>query len=186
MSSGVNLEAAKRVVEPNSDFRVMTLSSAQGWFVSWVTDILVYIIVLNLFDEFFNDHIKIESFWISILTAVLFKLLLVLLGEIEHRVHHQLEEQSKAVVITGVFLVLFFGKLAIIEIINAVFDQVELHGILYEVAMILTMIIASGLIWRIFSMLGTDIDRQAAASSIQKAKAETAAVAEPKRRSSKK
>jgi hypothetical protein len=52
-----------------------TITSAQARYASWVADVLVYIVVLNLFVEFV-DAIVIESFWISILTAILLKLLL--------------------------------------------------------------------------------------------------------------
>jgi hypothetical protein len=159
-------EAAARPVEPDSPFRIMTLSDAQGWFISWVTDVLVYIIVINLFAEFFDDHIHIGSFWISILTALLMKSLLVLLGRIEHRVHHRVEERSHWFVVLALFLVIFFGKLAIIEIVNALFEEVELHGILYEVAMIITMIVASGALWKVFEALGTDTNVRGAAATV--------------------
>jgi hypothetical protein len=45
------------------------MSPAQRWFVSWTTDVLIYLVILNLFEEF-SDAITIESFWISLLTAV--------------------------------------------------------------------------------------------------------------------
>jgi len=137
--------------------RLMTITPSQGVFISWVTDILVYIIVLNLFDEFFNDHIHFGSFWISILAAILFKILLVIVGKVEHRVHHSLKSGGHEIAaLVGAYLVLFFGKLAIIRIINSLFEEVHMHGLLYEVAMILTMIIASIVIWKIFDALGKD------------------------------
>ena len=54
---------------------VVTITSEQQRFLSWSADVLVYIVVLNLFVEFV-DAIVIESFWISILTAVLLQALL--------------------------------------------------------------------------------------------------------------
>lgn len=137
--------------------RIMLITPAQGWFVSWVTDILIYIVVLNLFDEFFGDHIHFGSFWISVLAAVLFKILLVIVGKVEHSVHHQFESRGMEILaLVGAYLVLFVGKLAIITIINRLFEQVHMHGLIYEVAMILTMIIASIVVWKIFDALGRD------------------------------
>ena len=51
------------------------MTRAQQRFASWTADVLVYIVVLNLFVDFV-DTIVIDSFWISILTAVLLKLCL--------------------------------------------------------------------------------------------------------------
>lgn len=42
---------------------------------SWTADVLIYVVILNLFDEF-SDAITIESLWISLLTAVVMKILL--------------------------------------------------------------------------------------------------------------
>lgn len=149
--------AAVRPVEQLTGARLLTITRAQGWFISWVTDILVYIVVINLFAEFFPDHIHIGSFWISILAAVLFKILLVIVGKAEHHVHHGLAERGLEVVaVIAAFLVLFFGKLTIIEIINRVFEEVEMHGLLYEASMIITMLIVGALVWKIFDWLGTD------------------------------
>lgn len=144
--------------------RLMLISPAQGWFVSWVTDILIYIIVLNLFDEFFPDHIHFGSFWISILAAVLFKILLVIVGKTEHRVHHALKSRGFEIAsLVGAYLVLFFGKLGIIKLINSLFEEVHMHGLLYEVAMIITMIVASIVVWKIFDALGSDFPSPLAA-----------------------
>ena len=55
--------------------RTVTISRKQDIFVSWTSDVLIYIVVLNLFVEYF-PNVVIESFTISILTAVLLKVLL--------------------------------------------------------------------------------------------------------------
>ncbi len=47
------------------------MTSAQASYVSWMADVLVYIVVVE-----FHHAIVIDSFWISILTAILLKLLL--------------------------------------------------------------------------------------------------------------
>ena len=47
----------------------VVITKKQRIFASWTSDVLVYIVVLNLFVEFV-DAVVIDSFWISILTAV--------------------------------------------------------------------------------------------------------------------
>ena len=63
----------------------VTITENQQRYMSWTSDVLVYIVVLNLFVEFV-DAIVIDSFWISILTAVLLKALLDVVIRLEHRV----------------------------------------------------------------------------------------------------
>lgn len=70
----------------------VTVTKRQRRFLSWATDVLVYIVVLNLFVEF-SDAIVIESFWISILTAVLIAVLLDIVVSLEHRVGEYFGEQ---------------------------------------------------------------------------------------------
>jgi hypothetical protein len=63
----------------------ITITRTQQRFVSWTTDVLVYIVVLNLFVEF-ADSVVIDSFTISIFTAVVLKAMLDLILGFEHRV----------------------------------------------------------------------------------------------------
>ena len=48
---------------------LQTISPAQARFISWVSEVLVDVVVLNLFVEFVHT-VVIDSFYISILTAV--------------------------------------------------------------------------------------------------------------------
>ena len=52
--------------------KAVTLNRAQEWYLSWTVDLLIYTVVLNLFDEYV-EGVTIESFTICILTAVLLK-----------------------------------------------------------------------------------------------------------------
>lgn len=159
------ISPTRRPLEDLLGARLVTITPQQATFISWISDILVYIVVLNLFSEFFPEHIHIGSFWVSILAAVLFKVLLVIVGKADHKVHHSLSERGLEIAaVVGAFLVLFFGKLAIIEIINRLFEEVEMHGLLYEASMIITMIIASMVLWKIFDELGRD---QSAKSAVR-------------------
>ena len=51
----------------------ITITRAQARFVSWVSEVLLDIVVLNLFVEYVRT-IVIDSFAISVLTALLMKL----------------------------------------------------------------------------------------------------------------
>ena len=52
----------------------VVLTKAQENWASWMIDLLIYTIVLNLFDEYVHG-VEIESFTISILTAFLLKVM---------------------------------------------------------------------------------------------------------------
>jgi hypothetical protein len=135
-----------------------TITSAQARYVSWMADVLVYIVVLNLFVEF-HHAIVIDSFWISILTAILLKLLLDALKGVEHGVAGYFRAREGAVYkvlgIVSVFAILFLGKLLILEVVNIVFgDEVELGHFIEVAILIVTMIAVRGGMQRIYETLG--------------------------------
>jgi hypothetical protein len=144
------------VIDRTQDTVVLT--KAQENWASWMIDLLIYTIVLNLFDEFVHG-VEIESFTISILTAFLLKVMLVLLGGVERRVHHYFAAKgttaAKVVGAIAIFVVLFGGKLLILEVVNLVFgDKVELGHIVEVIALILSMMIARRIMNWIFGRLG--------------------------------
>lgn len=137
---------------------VVTITSKQQRFLSWAADVLVYIVVLNLFVEFV-DAIVIESFWISILTAVLLQALLSVVVGLEHNVGEFFERMgstwSRIAEVVAKFLILFTSKLLILEIVNFVFgDQVELGHFLDVLALIIAMMAARAITQRIYMGLG--------------------------------
>ena len=139
---------------------VVTITSEQQWFMSWASDVLVYIVVLNLFVEFV-DAIVIESFWISILTAVLLQALLSVVVGFEHHVGELFEPMggtwSRIAEVTAKFLILFTSKLLILEIVNFVFgDQVELGHFLDVLLLIIAMMGTRAITQRIYVGLGAD------------------------------
>jgi hypothetical protein len=136
----------------------LTITAAQARFASWMVDVLVYIVVLNLFVEF-HHAIVIDSFWISILTAILLKLLLDALKGVEHGVAGYFRAREGAVYkvlgIVSVFAILFLGKLLILEVVNIVFgDEVELGHFIEVAILIVTMIAVRGGMQRIYETLG--------------------------------
>lgn len=144
--------------------RTLTITRAQKIYTSWFIDILIYVIILNLFVEY-HVAVFIESFTISILTALLLKLMLVLIGRLEHRVHHYFEQKEGTIFrIIGpvvVISILVLGKLLILEVVDLVFgDRVELGHFVTVMFLILSMIIAQRLaVWgykRLGTSTGTD------------------------------
>jgi hypothetical protein len=85
--SGGDDERRTITMTTSSNTRTVAITKAQEAYVSWYVDVLIYTVVLNLFVEY-SEAVKIDSFTISILTALLLKLILVFLERIEGRVHH--------------------------------------------------------------------------------------------------
>jgi hypothetical protein len=126
--------------------------------MSWTSDVLVYIVVLNLFVEFV-DAIVIDSFWISILTAVLLKALLDIVIGLEHRVGAFFDKLGgslyKFIGIATKFLILFTSKLIILEIVNIVFgDHVELGHFIDVLVLIIAMMATKAIMVKIYQNLG--------------------------------
>lgn len=137
----------------------VTITTRQRRLLSWSTDVLIYIVVLNLFVEF-ADAIIIESFWISILTAVLLVALLDIVGGIEHRVARFFgQKEGTPFRILGyvtAFLILFASKFIILEVVDFVFgDQVDLGHFLDVLVLIVAMIVTTSVVGKIFDALGT-------------------------------
>lgn len=144
--------------------RTVTITRKQDIFVSWASDVLIYIVVLNLFVEYFSNVI-IESFTISILTAVLLKILLDFVMGIEYQVHHFFEQREGAIYkvlgTVSLLAILFLGKLFILEAVNLVFgDHVELGHFIEVVALVLALMTAQWLFGAFYKRLGVPDESQ--------------------------
>jgi len=138
--------------------RTVTISKKQEIFFSWTSDVLIYTLVLNLFVEYL-DAVVIDSFTISILTAVLLKVLLDVVMRVEHHVHSFFAEKEgaffKVAGTVSLFAILFLGKLFILEVVNFVFgDHVELGHFIEVVALVLALMITRRLFGVLFKKLG--------------------------------
>ena len=136
----------------------IAVTPAQLRFASWMTDVLVYIVVLNLFVEHAST-VVIDSFSISILTAILLKLMLDALLGVEHRVSSYFAgRQGGLFRVLGplsVFSILFFSKFLILEVVNFVFgDHVALGHFVEIAAIVISMIVASRVLRAIYVRLG--------------------------------
>ena len=136
---------------------LQTISPAQVRFLSWVSEVLVDIVVLNLFVEFVHT-IVIDSFAISILTAVLLKLMVDAVKGLEHAVSAYLAAKEGAVWkplrFVAVWLILFLSKFVILEVVNFVFgDHVELGSFIEVAAIVVTMLAANAILQRVYRTL---------------------------------
>jgi hypothetical protein len=134
------------------------LTARQFQFASWSVYLLIDIVVLNLFVEF-SDSVVIDSFYISILTAVLLRLLLGATLHVEHRVARYFAAKtspaSKAVRWAMTFLILFTSKFVILEVVDLVFRaHVNLGGFVGIVVIALALIAAETAFRALFNRLG--------------------------------
>lgn len=132
-------------------------SPRQQVFMDWALDILIYSTILNIFVEH-SSAITIDSYTISLFTAVVLKALLNIIIRFEHRVNEWfLNRQTKVSKIIGTVVglaILFFSKFLILEVINFIFgEHVTIKGFVPLAAMIITMIVTRKVIEKIYNSL---------------------------------
>ena len=147
-------EVQDKMVEPHT----ISINHVQEAYASWSIDILIYIVVLNLFVEY-SEAIVIESFTISILTAFLLKLMLEFFERLEWmNLRFFQKKEGTALMVFGfvvILSILVLSKFIILEVVNLVFgDLVELGHFLDVIALILTMIAARALAVWTYNRLG--------------------------------
>lgn len=138
--------------------RLLTITARQKRLASVTMDVLVYTVVLNLFVEYAASVI-IDSFTISVLTAVVLKVVLDVILAFEHRVSEFFKRfegtAAKVMRFLAVWGILFGSKFVILEVVDIVFgDHVELGGFLMVILLVLAMMIARELVNRIYLGLG--------------------------------
>ena len=128
-------------------------------FFSWTKDVLIYVVVLNLFVEYV-EKVVIDSFTISIFTAILLKALLDVILGLEHRVAHFFEARpgklSKFLRIMSTWIILFLSKFLILEVVDLVFgDHVELGKFVQVLSLVIALMVAREVFQRIYLALGS-------------------------------
>jgi len=124
---------------------VPAVTKNQQIYFDWVVDLLIYIVIINLFAQY-SAHIHIQNFTFSILIALLIKSILFIVFQLEHSVSsffkHLKSKYGKFVNLLIGFLLLFSSKFIIIGISNIIFgDYVEFQNIFSVFILIITMII---------------------------------------------
>ena len=139
----------------NSDRSFIT--EAQRRFASWTTDVLVYIVVLNLFVEWV-DAVQIDSFTISLLTAILLQVLLKATLALEHRIATYFKARpgrwSLPLRALATWLVLLGSKFVILEIVDIVFgEHVEFGGVVPFIVVVVALLLAEAILERVYRAL---------------------------------
>ncbi|MGD8399098.1 MAG: hypothetical protein PVG11_09595 [Anaerolineae bacterium] len=128
-------------------------------FFSWTKDVLIYVTILNLFVEYV-DKVVIDSFTISIFTAILLKALLDIILGLEHRVAYFFEARPgnlwRFLRIMSTWLILFLSKFVILEAVDLVFgDHVELGKFVSVLGLVIALMITREAVQRIYIALGS-------------------------------
>jgi hypothetical protein len=140
----------------------LTPTTRQQYFLRYFTAILTDLVVLNLFNEYW-DRVHIGSFSISLCAALLLQVLLQLTLHVEHRVDVYFKARSGVVAgvlrWVGRWLVLFTSKFVILYVLNRVFQgEVHFsgaaHGVVAFIVVIVSMLAAEELLVRFYRWLG--------------------------------
>lgn len=118
-----------------------------------IVDIFVYVVVLNLFVQYFPQVIS-ENFTLSLLTAVLLKCILELVVAVKNVIRTRLRAASKptgkVLAAIALWLVLFGSKFLILEAVALVFgDRVSLGGFLSVTLLTLALLLSRAAVRRL-------------------------------------
>lgn len=118
-----------------------------------LVDVLVYVVVLNLAIEYVPTVIS-ETFTISLLTAVLLKLVLELVvgvkGQVLGRLRGASTRVGKVAGVAALWLVAVGSKFLVLELVHLVFrGSVELGGFIQVTLLILTLLVCRALVRRL-------------------------------------
>jgi membrane protease YdiL (CAAX protease family) len=136
-------------------------SDRQRLFLLYFVGALIDLVVLGLFDQF-SDKVYVDSFSTMALAAVLLQLLLKATIAVEHWVASHFKSRPggwmKFLRFFCAWLVLFGSKFVILEALSFVFsDSVKfegvLHGIVWLIIVVITMVIVEELVVRFYRKL---------------------------------
>jgi hypothetical protein len=133
----------------------------QRLFLRYFTGVLIDLTLLNLFAEYWSD-VKVSSFTVSLLAAILLQLLLKLTIWVEHHVAGYFNARTggfmKFMRYFGAWLVLFGSKFVILEALSIVFQgrvhfEGPFHGIIALIVVAIAMVVVEEVIVRIYRAL---------------------------------
>jgi hypothetical protein len=118
-----------------------------------LVDVFVYVVVLNLAIEYVPDVIS-ETFTISLLTAVLLKIVLEVVVAVKERVLGRLREATtrsgKVAGAVSLWLVAVGSKFVVLELVDLVFrDSVDLGGFIQVTLLVVTLLASRALVRRL-------------------------------------
>ena len=136
-------------------------SDRQRLFLLYFVGALVDLVVLGLFDEY-SEKVFVDSFTTMLLAAVVLQLLLKATIAVEHKVAAYFKSKPggfmKFMRFFCAWLVLFGSKFVILEALSLAFgENVKfegvLHGIVWLIVVVVTMVIAEEIVVRIYRRL---------------------------------
>ncbi|PTR33962.1 hypothetical protein C8J98_102149 [Luteibacter sp. OK325] len=141
---------------------VATPTNRQRAYVRYVTAILIDLVVLNLFAEYWKN-VFIDTFTTSLLAAIVLQVLLKLTMALEHKIGAFFKARPGRLN-TGLrfffaWLVLFGSKFVILEAIAQMFGEDvrflgAFHGVVALIVVIVAMLAAEEVFVRIYRKLG--------------------------------
>jgi hypothetical protein len=152
------------VAVDNDDFMPVAAkvySDRQRLFMLYFVGALIDLVVLGLFDEY-TDKVHVDSFSVMVLAAVLLQFLLKGTIAVEHWVASHFKGKAggwmKFLRFFCAWLVLFGSKFVILEALDLAFgDSVQfegvLHGIVWLIIVVVTMVIVEELVVRFYRKL---------------------------------
>ena len=138
-----------------------TYSDRQRLFLLYFVGALIDLVVLGLFDEY-SDKVHVDSFTTMVLASVLLQFLLKGTIAVEHWVASHFTDKAggwwKALRFFCAWLVLFGSKFVILEALDIAFgDRVAfegvLHGIVWLIVVVVTMVVVEELVVRFYRRL---------------------------------
>ena len=141
--------------------KVYGFNTPQRLFVGYSLAVLVDLVVLNFFDEYW-EYVNIESFTISFAAAILLQLLLKFSIGLEHKIanYFKAKEGLAPKIYRGLstYVILVGSKFLMLEAINLMFgDKVSFtgpwHGVVAFFAVVFAILIAEAIVSRIYFAL---------------------------------
>ena len=141
---------------------VDSLSRRQQLFLRFTYLVLVDLIVLNFFDEYW-DLVQIKPFSISLLAAILIQALLQVTIAIEHSVADYFKQKPGKWAVTArvvlTLLIIIGSKFAILWAISVAFSDSVLftgpkHGLVAFYVVVIAIVVIEQIFWKIFRILG--------------------------------
>lgn len=136
-------------------------SDRQRLFLYYFTAALTDLVVLGLFDEY-SDKVAVDGFTMMLLAAVLLQILLKLTIALEHHVLGYFKSKAGRFMnfmkYFCAWLILFGSKFVILEALVLTFGERvhfggALHGVVWLIIVVMTMLLAEELVLRIYRKL---------------------------------
>jgi len=136
-------------------------TNRQRLFVLFLMGTLIDLVILGLFDEY-SENVHVDSFTTALLASIVLQILLKATIAVEHRVLAKFKGKTgaawKSLKYFVAWLILFGSKFVILEALAMTFgDKVKfegvLHGLVWLIVVVVTMVIIEELIVRLYRRL---------------------------------